>query len=73
MVFVVILSNILSAPICGFKLPFEVFGKKLSDKQITDLLTKGKTGKAKGWKIAGADTETEGKLKLNDAFELDIE
>jgi DNA topoisomerase-3 len=59
--------------ICGFKLPFEVFGKKLSDKQITDLLTKGKTGKAKGWKIAGADTETEGKLKLNDAFELDIE
>jgi DNA topoisomerase-3 len=59
--------------VCGFKLPFEVFGKKLSDKQITDLLAKGKTGKAKGWKLAGADTETEGKLKLNDAFELEIE
>jgi DNA topoisomerase-3 len=59
--------------VCGFKLPFEVFGKKLSDKQITDLLAKGKTGKANGWKLAGADTETEGKLKLNDAFELEIE
>jgi DNA topoisomerase III len=50
-----------------------VFGKKLSDKQITDLLAKGKTGKAKGWKLAGADTETEGKLKLNADFGLEIE
>lgn len=59
--------------VCGFKLPFEVFGKKLSDKQITDLLTKGKTGKTKGWKQNGADAETEGKLKFNAAFELEIE
>ncbi|OQP38655.1 DNA topoisomerase III [Niastella yeongjuensis] len=57
--------------VCGFKVPFEVFGKKLTDKQIADLLTKGKTGKAKGWKVAGA--EQEGKLILNDAFELVIE
>jgi DNA topoisomerase-3 len=59
--------------VCGFKVPFEVFGKKLSDKQITDLLTKGKTGKTKGWKLTGADNETEGKLKLNTIFELEIE
>ncbi|THU31108.1 DNA topoisomerase III [Niastella caeni] len=59
--------------VCGFKLPFEVFGKKLSDKQIADLLSKGKTGKAKGWKLTGADNETEGKLTLNTAFELEIE
>lgn len=59
--------------VCGFKLPFEAFGKKLSEKQITDLLTKGKTGKAKGWKVSGADNEVEGKLKLNDAFDLEIE
>ena len=58
---------------CGFKVPFEVFGKKLSDKQITDLLTKGKTGKAKGWKLPGTDSETEGRLTLNTAFELKIE
>jgi len=59
--------------VCGFKVPFEVFGKKLTDKQIADLLTKGKTGKIKGWKLTGAETETEGKLVLNAAFELTIE
>lgn len=59
--------------VCGFKVPFEAFGKKLSDKQIVDLLTKGKTGKVKGWKVAGGDNETEGKLKLNTAFDLEIE
>ncbi|WP_245843478.1 type IA DNA topoisomerase [Niastella vici] len=59
--------------VCGFKIPFEVFGKKLTDKQIADLLTRGKTGKIKGWKLAGAANETEGKLKLNEAFELEVE
>jgi DNA topoisomerase-3 len=59
--------------VCGFKVPFEIFGKKLSDKQIADLLTKGKTGKMKGWKLTGAAGETEGKLKLTPAFELEIE
>jgi DNA topoisomerase-3 len=59
--------------ICGFKVPFEIFGRKLTEKQIADLLTKGKTGKIKGWKLTGADNETEGKLKLNTAFELEIE
>lgn len=58
--------------VCGFKLPFEAFGKKLTDKQITDLLTRGKTGKAKGWQLPGSDAETEGKLILNEAFELAI-
>jgi DNA topoisomerase-3 len=58
--------------VCGFKLPFEVFGKKLSDKQLADLLTKGKTGKMKGWKLSGTGAEVEGKLVLNAAFELEI-
>ncbi|WP_160714133.1 type IA DNA topoisomerase [Chitinophaga solisilvae] len=31
--------------ICGFKIPFEFNGKKLTDKQIQDLVTKGKAGK----------------------------
>jgi DNA topoisomerase III len=57
--------------VCGFKLPFEAFGKKLSDKQITDLLTKGKTGKIKGLKLPGNEAETEGKLVLNAGFELE--
>ncbi|SDG38478.1 DNA topoisomerase 3 [Chitinophaga filiformis] len=59
--------------VCGFKVPFEVFGKKLTDKQLADLLTKGKTGKIKGWKLTGVEGETEGKLVLNAGFELAIE
>jgi DNA topoisomerase III len=59
--------------VCGFKVPFEIFGRKLTDKQIADLLTKGKTGKIRGWKLTGAGNEIEGKLKLNAAFELEIE
>lgn len=31
--------------VCGFKIPFEVKGKKLTDKQVHDLATKGKAGK----------------------------
>ncbi|MBC9932231.1 type IA DNA topoisomerase [Chitinophaga qingshengii] len=31
--------------VCGFKIPFEVKGKKLTEKQIQDLVTKGKAGK----------------------------
>lgn len=34
--------------VCGFKVPFEVAGKKLNDKQLADLVIKGKTGKIKG-------------------------
>lgn len=40
--------------VCGFKIPFEVKGKKLTDKQIQDLVTKGKAGK----------------LTLTDTFEI---
>jgi len=40
---------------------------------LADLLTKGKTGKIKGWKLTGSDTETEGKLILNAAFEPEVE
>jgi DNA topoisomerase-3 len=59
--------------VCGFKVPFEIFGRKLTDKQVADLVTKGKTGKMKGWKLTGATRETEGKLVLNAAFVLAIE
>lgn len=59
--------------VCGFKIPFEVFGRKLSDKQIADLLTKGKTGKIKGLQLPGTDVEKEGKVKLNGGFELEVE
>jgi DNA topoisomerase-3 len=58
--------------VCGFKIPFETHGKKLSDKQLADLLTKGKTTKLKGLQLPGGG-ETEGKLVLNAAFEVEVE
>lgn len=59
--------------VCGFKLPFEVLGKKLTDKQIADLLNKGKTGKIKGLKVPGSDSEKEAKLVFNADFNLEME
>lgn len=58
--------------VCGFKVPFETHGKKLSDKQLTDLLTKGKTTKLKGLKLPDG-TEVEGKLVLNAEFNISVE
>jgi DNA topoisomerase-3 len=57
---------------CGFKLPFEILGKKLTDKHITDLLTKGKTGKIKGLKVPGSNEEREGKLELGADFNVSL-
>jgi len=54
---------------CGFKVPFEIYGKKLSDAQVADLLTKGKTNKLKGW---NAGEVTEGRLMFDDSFNLII-
>lgn len=34
--------------VCTFTIPFQVFGKKLTDKQMLDLITKGKTTKITG-------------------------
>ncbi|UJF30078.1 hypothetical protein L0B70_01400 [Kaistella sp. 97-N-M2] len=34
---------------CGFKVPFQVFEKKLTEKQILDLVIKGKSAKLKGF------------------------
>ncbi len=36
---------------CSFKVSFEQFGKKLTEKQMNDLIGKGKTGKITGFKI----------------------
>lgn len=54
---------------CSFKVPFETFGKKLSEKQLLDLIVKGKTSKLKGF-TAHPDNLTEGILSLNDMFNV---
>ncbi|MCK7553628.1 DNA topoisomerase 3 [Chitinophaga sedimenti] len=59
--------------VCGFKLPFEVLGKKLTDKQITDLLQKGKTTQIKGLVVPGREGTVDGKLILNGDFVVGLE
>src|SRR5690554_7473777 len=48
---------------CKFVIPFEFMGKKLSNKQLNDLITKGKTTKIKGFKKPGSEESIDGKLR----------
>ncbi|WHF51833.1 DNA topoisomerase 3 [Chryseobacterium gotjawalense] len=50
---------------CGFKIPFIVFGKKLTEKQIQDIIVKGKSGKLKGF-TEHPERLTEGVLRLTE-------
>ena len=56
---------------CGFKVPFQVFGKKLSEKQIQDLIIRGKTSKLKGFTEHPEKIE-EGFLVFNDDYLIDL-
>lgn len=56
---------------CGFKVNFEIFGKKISDKQLMDLVLKGKTSKLKGFS-SHPESVTEGVLSFNDQFSVII-
>lgn len=59
--------------VCGFKIPFEVLGKKLTEKNIFDLLSKGKTTKLKGLTIPGNENTIDGKLLFTNDFNLQVE
>mgnify|MGYP004532755007 CR=1 FL=1 len=54
---------------CGFKVTFDVFGKKISDKQLMDLVLKGRTSKLKGFSTHPGSI-TEGVLSLDENFAL---
>ncbi|TXE20228.1 DNA topoisomerase III [Psychroserpens burtonensis] len=56
---------------CHFVLPFENFGKKISEKQFIRLLQKGSTVNLKGF-TSGTET-TEGLLRFGDSFKLVLE
>ncbi|BDD08459.1 DNA topoisomerase III [Fulvitalea axinellae] len=56
---------------CKFRLPFELYGKKLTDRQIQDLLTKGKTGLIKGFVEDGVKFGA--KLSFNSEGVLKVE
>lgn len=59
--------------VCGFKIPFEILGVKLSEKQALDLLAKGKTSKIKGLQIPGKSELTDGKLVFTSDFNIGVE
>ena len=56
---------------CGFKIPFVLFGKKLTEKQIQDLILKGKTTKLKGF-TDHAESLSEGILRLDNGSEVEL-
>ena len=58
--------------VCGFKIPFEILGKKLSDKHIVDLLSKGQTTKIKGLQKPGSETTSDAKLVMNGSFNIEL-
>lgn len=55
---------------CGFLVPFELLGKKLTEKQLLDLIQKGKTSKMKGLMIPGAAQVIEGALAFDGTFNV---
>ena len=57
---------------CDFKVPFEFMSKKLTDKQLTDLILKGKTTKIKGFQIPGSPDKKDGKLILTADFNIEL-
>lgn len=57
---------------CGFKISFEIFGKKLSEKQIQDLIIKGKTSKLKGF-TQQPEGLSEGILHLTENFGVSLQ
>lgn len=57
---------------CHFRLPFEFASKKLTDKQIEQLVLKGTTGNIKGFVMPDGMTK-DGKLFLTSQFTLDVQ
>ncbi|MBX0332526.1 DNA topoisomerase 3 [Pontibacter sp. HSC-14F20] len=55
---------------CQFVVPFEIGGKQLTDKQIGTLLTKGKTGKIKGFTSAKTGNSFDAALTINDNWQV---
>ena len=57
---------------CKFVVPFEFMGKKLTSKQLNDLITERKTTKIKGFQQPGSDEKIDGKLEFTDDFNVKI-
>ena len=56
---------------CGFKVPFILYGKKLTEKQIQDIVIKGKTTRLKGF-TEHPENLTEGLLRLAESGSVEL-
>ncbi len=59
--------------VCGFKIPFEILGKKLSEKNTFEILSKRKTTKINGLIIPGNPNPVDGKIVFTTDFNLEVE
>tara|TARA_B100000508_G_scaffold141093_1_gene146606 strand:+ start:121389 stop:123485 length:2097 start_codon:yes stop_codon:yes gene_type:complete len=57
---------------CKFVVPFEFMGKKLTNKQLADLIQKGKTTKIKGFKVPGSEEKKDGKLQFTEDHNIEL-
>lgn len=58
---------------CGFKIPFELMGKKLTDRQLQDLIGKGKTSYIKGFTHPSTQDKVEGRFVLDPSLNVQFE
>ena len=56
---------------CTLKIPFEIYGKKVSENQLIRLIDKGCTTNLKGFKTDAGSTE--GLIRFDDSFTLKLE
>jgi DNA topoisomerase-3 len=57
---------------CKFVVPFEFMNKKLTNKQLSDLIQKGKTTQIKGFKIPGNEESRSGKLQFTEDYNIEL-
>jgi len=57
---------------CKFVIPFEFMGKKLTNTQLEDLISKGKTSKIKGFIRPGTEEVIDGILELTSDFNVEL-
>lgn len=58
---------------CDFVIPFVFMSKKLTDKQLSDLILKKKTSKLKGFLRPGSTDKIEGRLKMTADYNIEFE
>jgi DNA topoisomerase-3 len=58
---------------CGFKVPFDLMGKKLSDNQLKDLIEKKKTGWIKGITDPSNQEKIEGRFLMDEQFNIQFD